>query len=493
MSAFVPNLTGRGSLLSFNREFPNGDSENYSGVYMKILVHGINYAPDLIGIAKYTTEMCEYFRQRGHQVVVVTAPPYYPYWEIQRPYRAYVFARELIGQIRVFRCPLYVPKSPRALQRILHHLSFAITSAPLVVMAALRFRPDVVIAIAPSLLGSPGVIAAARLCGAAAWLHIQDFEIDAAFNLHFVSGHFFKRVALRIERMLLRCFDQVSSISTNMARTLERKGVPPSRVIEFRNWVDMDAIFPVEGPTKLRRSLGLPIDATLVMYSGNMGTKQGLEYLALAAERLAKSRPDIVFLFCGAGSTKAQLQRLTTILPNVRHAELQPVEALAELLSTTDIHLLPQRPEALDLVLPSKLAGMLASGRPVIAMASAGSQIATELDGIGMIVPPGDVDALVAAIIQLVDDSDLRRQLGAKGCEVARSRWDRGAVLPQIDVKLRGLRSSASIARAARQPAEGMKLRVHPRLLRILRPRFSSDKRPSRARSLTSESADRHA
>jgi colanic acid biosynthesis glycosyl transferase WcaI len=121
---------------------------------------------------------------------------------------------------------------------------------------------------------------------------------------------------------------------------------------------------------------------------------------------------------------------------------LQPVEKLPELLSTADIHLLPQRPETMDLALPSKLAGMLASGRPVVAMANPGTQLWAELDGIGIVVPPADIDALCGAIVRLADDGDLRNQLGVKGRELARSRWDRRCILPQIDLELQGLGKS---------------------------------------------------
>jgi colanic acid biosynthesis glycosyl transferase WcaI len=408
---------------------------------MKILVYGINYAPEFIGIAKYTTEMCQYFEKAGHKVRVVTAPPYYPSWKIQRPYHGYLFSSEDIDQVHVSRCPLFVPRSPGALGRILHHLSFAAFSGPTLISAALRFRPHVLLAIAPSLLGLPGAITAARLSGAAAWVHIQDFEVDSAFDFGFVSNSKFRKLALWVERLLLRRFDRVSSISANMARSLERKGVPTSRILEFRNWVDTNFIVPSQ-TTALRRSLKLPESAKIAMYSGNMGAKQGIDYLAGAAQRLAETRPDIAFVLCGSGPMKERLLEMTQSLPLVRHLDLQPVEKLPELLSTADIHLLPQRPETMDLALPSKLAGMLASGRPVVAMANPGTQLWAELDGIGIVVPPADIDALCGAIVRLADDGDLRNQLGVKGRELARSRWDRRCILPQIDLELQGLGKS---------------------------------------------------
>lgn len=264
---------------------------------MKILVYGINYAPDLVGVAKYTTEMCQYLGRAGHEVKVVTTPPYYPSWKVAPPYKSYVYKRETADNIQITRCPLYVPKTQNALRRILHHLSFAIASAPVVVAAALRFRPDVVLAVAPSLLGVPAAITAARLSRASAWLHVQDFEIDAAFDLHFVSGTYFKRLALAIERRFFKSFDLVSTISPKMMASLESKGVPAARRFEFRNWVDTDEIRPLERNATLRASLDIPPDATIALYSGNMAVKHGIEYLAAAAERLAQLRPNLRLLF----------------------------------------------------------------------------------------------------------------------------------------------------------------------------------------------------
>jgi colanic acid biosynthesis glycosyl transferase WcaI len=407
--------------------------------YMKILVYGINYAPDLVGISKYTTEMCQHFSRCGHDVKVVTAPPYYPSWRITRPYKGYTYQSETSGRVHIVRCPLYVPKSQNAVRRILHHLSFALASAPVMMISALRFRPDVVLAIAPSLLGAPGAILAARLAGAATWLHIKDFEIDAAFDLGFLSGSYFKQVALFAERSFFRMFDVVSTISPKMMSSLESKGVSPERRLEFRDWVDTTAIRPLQKNESLRPSLNFPDHSTVVLYSGSMGAKQGVEYLAATAERLQSLRPEVRFLLCGSGPMKGRLRDMTSHLSNVVLMDLQPVELFGRLLSTADIHLLPQRPEIKDSVLPGKLAAMLASGRPVVAMASAGTQLHAELEGAGIVVAPGDIDGFVDAIVKLADNDDLRRSMGSRGREIAESQWDRSAILARVETKLQDL------------------------------------------------------
>ena len=420
---------------------------------MKILVFGINYAPDLIGVAKYTTEMCAYFRAAGHEVSVVTAPPYYPDWSVPEPYKGHRYKRETLGGISVTRCPLYVPRSPTGVKRLLHHFSFALSSGPAMLYTALRMRPDVVLAIAPSIFAAPGAAFAGMLVGASRWLHLQDLEVDEAFDLGFLSGATFRRTALTLERATLGMFQRLSSISPRMVDALRAKGVSTDRLVEFNNWVDTDVIRPLPGPTPLRNSLSVPQGATVALYSGNMGSKQGLEYLAVAAQKLASTRPDIVFLFCGSGSMRERLQAMTQNLPNVRMIDLQPDNAVNELLSTADIHLLPQMPGVMDLALPSKLPAMLASARPVVAMAMKNTQLYQELDGAGVVVEPGDVDALVGSLVTLADAPEFRKLMGVRGRQLAVARWDRNAVLWRIEALLRSTNASARRSELSRPSA----------------------------------------
>src|SRR4051812_12284666 len=89
----------------------------------RVMVVGLNYAPDFIGIAKYTTELCEELARRGYEVSMVTAPPYYPDWKVPSAYRNGWNSR-IVNGVKVLRAPIYVPRSPTGLKRVLHLLSF---------------------------------------------------------------------------------------------------------------------------------------------------------------------------------------------------------------------------------------------------------------------------------------------------------------------------------------------------------------------------------
>jgi colanic acid biosynthesis glycosyl transferase WcaI len=424
---------------------------------MKLLVYGLNYAPELTGVGKYTGEMCRWFAAAGHEVRVVTSYPHYPDWTVTKPYRNSRYGKELLDGVDVVRCPLYVPSSPSGLGRILSHVSFALSSAPRLFARAWRFRPDVIVTIAPSLQTAPAGLLAARLCGAKAWLHIQDFEIDSAFSLGILSGGWLRRAAEGSERALLRRFDRVSTISGKMLERLAAKGVPETSRVESPNWVDTAVIHPRDRMTPTRAELGLKPNAIVALYSGSMTLKHGLETVVEAARSLQHTQPDLVFVFCGAGAVRDDLIEWTRGLPNVRFIGLQPAERLSELLSTADIHLLPQRSEVADLVLPSKLAPMLASGRPVLAMAAPGTQLSTEIEGAGIIIPAGNPAALTTALTQLAGDTGLRQRLGEVARSVAVRRWDTQAILRRLEAELHALvvpdtgRSSSAPARSSHE------------------------------------------
>jgi colanic acid biosynthesis glycosyl transferase WcaI len=399
---------------------------------LRLLIYGINHAPEPIGIGKFTGEMAAWLARRGHEVRVIAAPPYYPAWRVGAGYSAWRWQRERIDGASVYRCPLYVPARPRGVSRVLHLASFALASLPVAIAQVLLFRPAALIAIAPPMTAAPGARLAAALGGVPAWLHIQDFEIDAAFALGLVSGGGVRRFALGLESWLLRRFAMVSSIAPAMVARLAEKGVAADRRLLFPNWVDTGEIRP--GPSALRGELALPGEAVVALYSGNMGEKQGVETLAEVARGLAGSPVHVVL--AGAGAARPRLEAATAGLAQVHWLPLQPAERLADLLNAADIHLLPQLADAADLVMPSKLAFMLASGRPVVAGAAPGTAIARAIDGCGRIVPPGDGAAMAAAVRALADDAQARRELGEAARARAVADWDREAILARFEQAL---------------------------------------------------------
>ncbi|MHB1300124.1 MAG: WcaI family glycosyltransferase [Burkholderiales bacterium] len=403
---------------------------------MKILIHSINYFPELTGIGKYSGEMAEWLALRGHEIRVVTAPPYYPEWRIGRGYSGARYSSEIIREVNVLRCPLWVPQKLSGLKRITHLASFAWSSLP-VMLWQVFWKPDIVFVVEPPLFCSPGAWLVARLSGAKAWLHVQDFEVDAAFDLKILPAGRIRDIIRFIEKIMMRRFDRISTISTRMMEKLEGKGVGRNKAILFPNWVDTEAIFPRE-TRAMRQELGLLEDKVVCLYSGNMGEKQGLEILIEAA-RLLQEEKSIRFVLCGNGTARESLYESANDLSNIAWLPLQPLEKLNDLLNMADIHLLPQRADAADLVMPSKLAGMLASGKPVVATAKAGTEIAQVLEKCGKLVEPGDATELADAIFQLAGNASLRKALGEEARRYALGNLTRDAVLSRLEAEFHSM------------------------------------------------------
>jgi colanic acid biosynthesis glycosyl transferase WcaI len=400
---------------------------------MKILMYCLNYAPELTGIGKYTCEQAEWLAARGHDVRVVTAPPYYPAWRVGDGYRAWQYRREQRGRVQVHRAPVWVPRRPCGITRLLHLASFALSSLPSL-MSQLRWHPDVLFVVEPPLMCSPAALLFASWSRCKTWLHVQDYEVDAAFALGLLRRPWLHRLAQRVEHRLMARFDRVSSISPAMVSLARGKGTQAERVALLPNWINLQEI-SAGNAALARRTLQIPLEAVVALYSGNMGAKQGLDIMAEAARRLA-DHERLHFIFCGDGAGRAGLEAACAGLPRVRFLPLQPADMFASLLAAADIHLLPQRAGAADLVMPSKLTGMLASARPVVATAQPDTELGRMVTQCGVLVPPGDAAALAGAIESLAAQPGLRTQLGNAGRRWAEQHLDRDMVLGELEQAL---------------------------------------------------------
>jgi colanic acid biosynthesis glycosyl transferase WcaI len=404
---------------------------------LKILISACYFTPDPIGGGKFTGEMAEWLAAHGHQVRAVVAAPFYPQWKIAEGYSSSRYKREIVRGVDVMRCPIYVPSKQGGLARLLQLLLFAIASGPVMLAWAWRWKPDVVWTMEPPLAGTPAALLAARIAGARSWLHVQDFEIDAAFELGILKAPRLKRFFLGTERRLMSSFDVVSSITPRMMSQLDEKHVNARKIL-FKNWADLDLIHPLPTPTPLRAELGISDQSFVALYSGNLGEKQGVNDLVGVA-RIMAEWPNFTMIICGDGVGRARLATMSEGLGNILFLPVQPNEKFNALLNVADVHLLPQRQEVADLVMPSKLPGMLGSGRPVIVGARPGTQLAQEVESCGLVVPPGDPVAMAGAICDLMADSKCHAALGSEAVARARAHWSKEIILEEFARDLEAL------------------------------------------------------
>jgi len=327
---------------------------------------------------------------------VITAVPHYPGWRLRGGYRN-CYQKDIVGGAKVIRCPIWLGQHVHGIWRLIAPLSFAITSGLVAAWQILVCRPDTVLCVEPTLFSAPIALFVARLVGARTVLHVQDLEVDAAFATGHLRDGFAAKFARYFEKVTLGGFDAVVTISGRMRDKLCSKGIAKNKLSIVRNWVDLSKFQCSATAVDYRAEFGLAEQDFVVLYSGNLGVKQGLNVL-LDAARALKQIPEIKFVIAGDGPEKDRLVEQYSDLTNVLFVPLQPEYRLSAFLQFPNIHVLPQERGAADLVLPSKLGGMLASQKPCIVMADPGTELHEFLGESAHIVSPGDATELAAAI-----------------------------------------------------------------------------------------------
>lgn len=377
----------------------------------RILLIGYNFYPEPTGIGKYSGEMMQWLARAGHACTAVTAYPYYPYWRVQAPYYAQRFGyqteREVLpggGQLTTYRCPMYVPANPSGLKRILLDFSFSVSAlGRLLALALGGHRYDCVVAVAPSFqFGLLGIVSQ-KLLGAKFVYHIQDMQIEAARDLQIIKSPAVINALFKLEKFIFRRADFISSISEGMVKKIGEKAGKP--VVLFPNWVDNNLFYPLSDKAALKQAYGFADTDQLVLYSGAIGEKQGLEAIIYAARRFAP-QPGVHFLICGSGPYKSKLESLAASLglTNVHFLPLQPFEKFNGFLNMADVHLVIQKANASDLVMPSKLTTILAVGGLALITANPNS-------GLHQLVKKYDMGLLVEAESQTALEAGLQQAL----------------------------------------------------------------------------------
>lgn len=381
----------------------------------RILYIGYNFSPELTGIGKYSGEMMEWLAKSGHQCTVITAYPYYPQWEVQQAYRnrSFWFHTEKHtyshgGQLTIYRCPMYVPKQPNGKKRIVSDFSFFSSAFLRFLTLLFKKKNTHVITVAPTFLA--GILGAfyKKVTGAKHLYHIQDLQIEAAYGLGMIKSDTLVNGLFKIERFIFRNSDVVSSISDAMIKRIAQKA---RREIAFLpNWTDTEYFYPIAEKNCLKQKFGFGPDEKVILYSGGIGEKQGLENILLSAKTLEDEKT-LKFVICGSGPYKKVLKdRAESMgLKNVFFLPLQPKKDFNALLNMADIQLVIQKKNAGDLVMPSKLTTILAVGGVALVTAEPGTDLfeLVSKHKIGLAIMPEDEKSLTEGILHLIKSDEL--------------------------------------------------------------------------------------
>ncbi len=387
---------------------------------MKINVWGINYSPELVGIAVYNTDLCKYLAGCGHDVTVVCGFAYYPAWKKQDADKGKYFANEVKTdnagrKVMLCRCWQYVPSKPTASKRILHELTFVLGSLirQLTLPAA-----DIYVVISPPLLLG---LAARILClvkGRRYVFHVQDLQPDAALSLGMLKGKLLSKILLWLEKTAYEGAAFVSAISRSMCKIIVAKGIDRGKVVFFPNWIDRGSSTALPAYGSWKAMHGIDLSTPLVSYAGNLGVKQGLDTLIEAA-KLVEEKKEVAFVIAGDGANKSELVKLSDNLglKNMIFLDVMPQAEHTALLVDSTLCVIPQKLGAASAFLPSKLLNILALGKPVVTNCDPQSALAEAVadGGFGETVAAGSVSAMALAIIDLAFDSDKAKRLGEAG------------------------------------------------------------------------------
>lgn len=368
----------------------------------RVLLFGINYSPELTGIGKYTGEMTEWLIENGYQCTVVTSFPYYPKWKIEKPYTGRSYKKEVChdGNLTVYRCPIYVPGKPSGMKRILNDASFLISAFFVTLLLLFQRRHESIFCMAPPFLLGFLAFFYRFFKGGKVVYHIHDMQIEAARDLNVLNAPALFRLLFRIEHYILKNADYITTVSQGMLKRIIRK--TSKDVVFFPNWADTVKIFPIKGDEKLKEKWGFEKDDKVVVYSGSIGEKQGLDSLLNIAAEL-QSKSEIRFIICGNGPYKDKLieQAAKMSLKNMSFMPLVPMESFNSFLNMTDVHLVIQKRNACDLMMPSKLTTILAAGGLALATAEKGSTLESEISShnMGHVIDCEDETILRNAIV----------------------------------------------------------------------------------------------
>jgi colanic acid biosynthesis glycosyl transferase WcaI len=386
--------------------------------------------PELIGSAPFTSDLAEWLAREGRQITVLSGLPHYPGTTVFPAYRNGRLRRETMGTVAVERVRSGPPRRGSAPARILNEGGFLVRGLCALLSGRIARHP-VVLALCPSIL-CVVLALAARQRGGSAIAIVHDIQSGLAERLG-MNGGGLGRLMRWVERTTLNEVDLVVVLSQEMKDQLHRIGVhAPIDVVPL--WVDTDTIQAVEPAAR---------PAVKVLYSGNLGRKQGIGQVVAMAEQLATRRPEIEIVLRGNGNQAHELvaEIARRRLDNVRLAELQPNEGLATALAAGDIHLVPQNPKAAAFAVPSKVYNIMAVGRPFVATALPDSTLwhLQRQSGAFLCVPPDEPLSFAEAVLKLADDPQLRRELGRRGREFVEQHFAKPLILRAFSSRLDAL------------------------------------------------------
>jgi glycosyltransferase involved in cell wall biosynthesis len=380
---------------------------------MHVAFFNRSFYPETAATSQFLTELCEALASEyGCRVSVVAGVPLLSSnGQCSREYRA-ILSRENYAGIEILRAHGTRLGKTTFIGRFSNYLSYFLSAC----YAGFRLgRPDIVVALTdPPIIGIAGYLAARRF-GAPFVMYYQDIFPEAGRLLEDFHSKVIDRTLDGVNRFLARRAKRVIALGETMRRRLvEEKGAVRDRTVVLPLWADCSNITPGSKRNRFSEENGLA-GKFVVMHSGNIGLSQGLEVLLGAAKRL-RHLSDLEIVFVGDGVKKAALMEEARVygLDNVRFIPFQPKENLRESFAAADLFVVSLKRGLAGVIVPSKLYGILAAGRPYVAAVEPDCEVATitQEHNCGLVSEPENAEELAEKILLLYRDRALAQRLG---------------------------------------------------------------------------------
>jgi colanic acid biosynthesis glycosyl transferase WcaI len=412
---------------------------------LRVLVVGLNYAPEPTGIAPYTSGLAKGLAARGHRVRVLTGLPHYPQWRVADGYESGSHTGPDTNP-QVHHLPHHVPSPPDIRGRIAMELSYGRSLA-----RADWDEPDAVVAVTPALLATAAAIVKARTSRrrppVGVW--VQDLYGLGVAETGAGGGLAVSAIS-RVEKTVLRSADQVAVIHDRFkSHVVDALGVRRERVSVIRNWTHLRPLDRADRP-EARRSFGWADDQIVALHAGNMGAKQALENVITAAATADSLAKPVRFVLMGDGNQRARLEQLGAGISTLEMLAPLSDARYREALLAADVLLVNEKATVGDMAVPSKITSYFASGNPVVAATRADSITAAEIktSGGGLVVPPESPVELLAAVEKLGRDKALAEQLGQAGMDFCTRTLSQDTAMDHYEEWLHRLAKTTSGRRA---------------------------------------------
>ena len=392
---------------------------------LRILLLAIYTEPEPI---PKTSELARELKRRGHDVHVITAFPHYPSGHLYPGYRLSPWMRELRDGVPVLRTYIYPYHGTSTGRRMVNYITWMLSS---MMASFLTPKSDVLYVWHPPLTVGVSAWVIAKLKRIPYVYDVQDLWPESALASGLMKPGRVVDLLYRLSDWVYARAHRILVVSEDAKNYLASRGVNPSKIMVAKHWFDGSAFLTPSNHRNVRNELGLA-GKFVVMFAGNLGMVQGLETVVEAAIRLRQD-PGIVFVFVGDGADRPRLEQMVADgrLANVRFVGAHPAADMPAFFRAADALVVHVRPSSVaDHAIPTKTLAYLASGRPILCgMRGAGARVVRDSNA-GLVVEPGDADALAAAVRTLADMPGAAREaLGARGRAYFLREFDRDRIM----------------------------------------------------------------